>query len=120
MNVKTVKTPELQGDDSWVKIKRPTVGQIEELMKRTGKVEDLDSVEDKNSPEAVQAVLTSVEFTREMVSGFVLDWNWVDDAGEPLPNPFGNPEVVKLLTDAELSELVKMLTIDAEDVKKKK
>ena len=35
----------------------------------------------------------------------VLDWNWVDDDDEPLPNPQDDPDVIELLTDAEIEIL---------------
>jgi len=38
--------------------------------------------------------------------GHVLDWDWVDDEGSPLPKPQENPEVFDELTDDELTFLI--------------
>lgn len=42
------------------------------------------------------------EVANTYLARHVLDWNWPDDEGEPLPKPHGNPEVFKLLTMPEL------------------
>lgn len=92
-NVKTIPTPLLQGEDSWVKIKALTVEQYNrnQAIQRDARQPDAD-------PEDLE------QRTSQLFSEVVLDWNWVDDAGQPLPKPQGNPQVFRdgLLTMPEL------------------
>lgn len=36
----------------------------------------------------------------------VLAWNWTDLMGEPLPQPYGKPDVIQMLSDDEMLWLV--------------
>jgi len=51
---------------------------------------------------------TYEKFMRRVLS-FVADWNWVDEHGEPLPNPREEPNVVLRLTDAEMLALTNIV-----------
>ena len=46
----------------------------------------------------------------DLVSAHVLEWNFVDDEGEPLPQPAEKPEVVDELTEEEATFIVLALT----------
>ena len=47
----------------------------------------------------------------------VLDWNWVNDDDEPMPNPQEDPDVIELLTDAEIEVLGNALRTPDKEVK---
>ncbi len=85
--VRTIPTPEIQGEDSWVKV--CALKMSERLQ-----VQQENKGLDPNSKEAI-------EHGFRVIAEHVLEWNWVDDKGEPLPQPFGRPDVIAGLTDAE-------------------
>ena len=74
-----IKTPEIQGDDSWVEV-IPFV------------VEERFSL-----PKAFDR--------RDMLKRHVIGWNWVDGDGEALAQPADDPEVFNQLTTFELVAL---------------
>ena len=82
--VKQVKSEEVQGADSWVKIRKPTVAEARELL---GNAEP------------------GAKFRQ-----VVLDWNWVDDDGNPLPKPGDVPDITDLLTADEITFINGALT----------
>lgn len=89
-NVMRLDSAHVQGEDSWVEVRRPTVGErLESLSKEQG----LDGrfLFDSNSQE---------------VCTFVIAWNWVDDEGQPLPTPKDQPDIYKALTTDEISFLL--------------
>lgn len=107
-NVKTIPTPAVQGDDSWIKIKAMTVEQFNrnQAILRQAQQPDADA-------EALDSLAT------ELFAEVVLDWNWVDEEGKPLPKPNGNPEVFGTLTMMELLTIGEALR-PAKDEKKDK
>lgn len=110
-HVQRLPTPDIQGDDSWVEISRPTVGDIEELM---AELPD-DSL---NGTDKTQNILSNLAATKRLISKHVLDWNWVDDNGAALDIPTEHPDIISQLTDAEMLFLVQALTYDANKLKK--
>ncbi len=109
-SVKTVQTPELQGDDSWVKLRRLTLGESLDLDKEQRKLarEGLSEL----SPEE------RLEYARvglKVVAQCILDWNWVDDEGVPLPKPSDDPLVVERLTDQEIVFLTGFFQVEDKD-----
>jgi len=80
---------EVQGEDSWVEIRRP--------------------VEDDMRKYRVSATggKTNEEIGFAALRDFIFDWNWVDDSGAPLPKPADDPDVIGRLTDYELMFLMK-------------
>jgi len=85
-----VGTEAVQGEDSWVDVRRPTVGERVASLER-------DNAADPRLP---------YERNAAEVCGYVVDWNWVDDEGQPLPKPSDNPKVHQLLTDDEVRALL--------------
>lgn len=90
--VKTIPTPDLQGTDSFIQIKRVTVGEADAFRKMS-----MDESIPKEERE---------QRARQFLSEHVQAWNWVDDDGRPFPQPLGNPEVFDLLTDEEFTFIV--------------
>lgn len=118
-----VPTPDTQGPDSWILLRPMTVGEVIGLQKERERtlteerwwqrlLNRLKKQKAKPQSEIYRA------FTRRVI-GYVADWNWVDDTGQPLPNPRECPEVVESLTDTELNELLGIIYGggETEDVK---
>ena len=82
-NTKRVKSDEVQGEDSWVEVRRLTYGEIVTMRASSGG--------------------DRLEQSAAVVTAIVINWNWVDDAGTPLPLPSVDPSVINQLTDAEIA-----------------
>ena len=79
---------EVQGEGSWVIVAALTVAEMREFRKRTDK-KDFDAF----------------ELGVEVLQTHVREWNWVDDDGQPFPQPKDDPSVIDLLTDEEVKFL---------------
>lgn len=92
-SIKRVDSAIVQGDGSWVDVKRITYGMGIDAQK-------LQSVTE-----------TSVldEYNRKLITYLVAAWNWVDDEGEPMPTPKENPAVIDSLLDTEIMWLMQQL-----------
>lgn len=107
-------TPDVQGPDSWVIVRPATIGEILEVQRAQetrsgfwyrlgvwlGKVAGALGLRRQQG----RADVTQ-EFAYRMV-GFIRGWNWVDEHGQPLPQPVDDPTVVESLTEAELAAIV--------------
>ena len=88
LRVQKFLSTKVQGDDSWVRVSPLTVAETREAREeREGA--DFDAFE------------TGLKVLKE----HVIEWNWVDDDGAPLPQMPEHPEVVELLTDTEVGFL---------------
>jgi len=74
-----IATPEIQGDDSWVEVVVFTVGE--------------------------RLSLPASIIKNELIKERVIGWNWVDKAGDPLPQPDGTDEMINVLTTFEVAAL---------------
>jgi hypothetical protein len=92
-SVRTVDASEVQGEGAYVKVSAVKVKEIKELR----------AARTKDSLDSFQGGL-------DLVSAHVLEWNFVDDEGEPLPQPAEKPEVVDELTEEEATFIVLALT----------
>lgn len=99
--VRKLPSPAVQGADSWVQIKAITVGEAKRLQRLSGA--------DESEVDAA---------SRKLMSEYVLDWNWVDDVGNPLPKPHENPDVFDFLTPAEVQFIANALGGGGDDKKK--
>lgn len=102
-----VKTP-IQGDDAWAVIKQPTYGDIRRL-----------STAVKSVDVKVENLTENLDFTSKLITDFVLQWNWVDNDGNPLPQVSSDPKVIDELTTEEVQQLCE-LVMDGEKIKKNK
>lgn len=82
-----VDSSEIMGEGSFVTIRRMTWGQMQEMFPQA---ETLDE----------RAMLV------QSLPNMVIDWDWVDDDGNPLPKPHGNREVLDALPDIEIAFLI--------------
>ena len=95
-----VDSASVQGEGSYVVFTSPTfddVATFSDLIFSSG------NGEVKNDAEAVKLVTP-------MLKQFVTGWDWVDDEGQPLPNPQEEPGVIDRLTMEEQSFLINSLT----------
>jgi len=89
LSVRTIPSPEIQGDDSWVKLSAVKLGEVMHLQ---------DQIEKAGQ------TLTPLEQARvgiQVLADHILGWNWVDDVGKALPTPTEDPTVIEGLTDTE-------------------
>jgi hypothetical protein len=93
-NVRLVDSSEVQGEDSWIKIRQPTVRETRQTVKPDLELEDI-----------------GVSFIQRVIVG----WNWVDDDGNPLPQVKDDPGVLEDLTPSEMSFIEKTLTFDSKN-----
>ena len=85
-----VASDEVQGPGSFVTVRRMTVGETKEIMRRTAGTEPgLDTYSDNTA----------------WVAERVVEWNWTDAEGNALPYPKNEPGVVDKLTNEELAFL---------------
>ena len=97
-----VFTDDVQGKGSWALVAKLTVREMRENRARITAEQD-QMLKDGE----ITAKVTDNQFEAgiDLIRRHVKDWNWVDDDGEPLPNPKDKPEIVDDLTDEELKAL---------------
>lgn len=83
--IERVPTLEAQGEDSWIEISRPLWGEIR-VMRQDSQHKDFDNI---------QASI-------ELINKHLIAWNWVDEHGEPLPQPKDLEAPTDIMTDIEL------------------
>lgn len=64
-----VSTDELQGEKSFIALKRLTYGERNEAIRKIKEFEGKDLL----------------DFYLSAINEFVIDWNWQDEQGEPIP-----------------------------------
>lgn len=135
-SVKTVITPyELQGSDddkAWIKFKPPTMQEAQnlrlikqgidkqtekalndyalELNKPVSELTDDDKELAYNNAGLTEDVMNKAN---EMLAGFILEWNWVDDNDEPLPQPKDDFTVFGKLYPQEYSHVMSLFSTDS-------
>jgi len=85
-----VGSAEVQGEGTYVVVRRVTVAETKEIMRSTTDRE---------------AGLETYCENTEWVAARILEWNWTDEAGNPLPYPKNDPGVIDRLTNEELQFL---------------
>ncbi len=89
-----VSSEEIQGEGSYVVLRYMKFGLVLEAMEKT---------EGKSNPKDEK------EYTLKLLRDAVVEWNWVDDNGAPLPLPSEGLEIESLLTN-EVVWLVEQVT----------
>lgn len=84
-----IDTASVQSEGSYVVMRRMLVGEIKAARRRAAE-----------NPE-----MLAVEISSEMLAEHVVEWNWVDDEGQPLPEPLGNEAIFDQLSDEEFELL---------------
>jgi hypothetical protein len=96
-------TTPVQGEGSFVRIRKFLVSDFERSNKiareQKSAAERGDYAEfDRLESEAGQIIADALE-----------EWNWVDDEGQPLPQPKGKPQILSMLTVEEREFIFKNL-----------
>lgn len=119
-NTIKLNSEEVQGKDSYVIVRRPTVAEVKQWQKESRdltKERKRKEKELKNNPELEEELEEGdivIEMSSERLATHIVGWNWVDDDGNPLPNPNNNIEIFDILTDDEFTFLGNCLLGNAE------
>lgn len=118
MNVLTVASDEVQGPGSWVKLRKILYGRQLEAQKMITQLSGGTMPKDLSEMRVTMDFLDRNDaYTRQLLAECVVAWNWVDDAGAPLPAPAESESVIDQLTDDEIKFLVRALQRPAADTK---
>jgi hypothetical protein len=98
---KTVKFP-LQGDDAFIKVRMPTLKEMQFLQTLQTDYEETADQE---------------QAARKFLAEFLLEWNLVDDYGVELAQPHSNPNIFEQLTNEEVKFIYKALAGQDEPTK---
>lgn len=93
--IRRMDSEDVMGEGSYVVVRPVTYGEAQKIMR----------VEEGSGQE--QAAL------EQLVVDTVVEWNWVDDDGGPLPQP-NDPEVLQLLYTHEFAWLVDAILASTE------
>lgn len=88
-NVRRVDSKAVQGDDSYIVLNSITWRKGRDIE---------DNWEEWTDEKRV-----------EVLAPTIAEWNWVDDDGNPLPQPKDNPDIVRDMTLSELEFVVRSL-----------
>jgi len=102
---------ETQGEGSWVEFRRRMKA------KHLGVIAQMAGLQDLSFQEDPGAVVSVIERMGEMLGPFVMGWNWVDEDGEPYPQPKNNAEV---FGELDMDELMWLIEKMGEQVSKRK
>ena len=91
--LKRIDSADVQGDGSYVMMKAPTIGDI-----RDGALPDTTDR------------AANMDFAVNLLGKLVKEWNWVDDNGDPLPQP--NEDLINGLPYAEIKFLMDALDLE--------
>jgi hypothetical protein len=95
-NIITFDSTEIQGEGSWIKVRMITHGQRKDYLKNYG------DILGKNATDVTPERRDEFQIANDdLVIAMVVDWNWVDDDGIPLPLPKDDPTVIDTLTESE-------------------
>lgn len=108
-NIVTYDSAEVQGEGSWVKVRQITHGESKRMLREYGAfmgkgVQDVP-------PEKIEEMQAQND---ALIARNVIEWNWVDEDGDPLPLPQKSPEVLDDLTESETKFIGLALRGDAE------
>lgn len=94
-NTRKVMSPKVQGKDSFVEFRKITYGESKAL-RLEAKAHKDDEEWQMSSSEA-------------LLTDHIVDWNWVDGEGKPLPLPKDDPTVIEILNDDEITFLTDLV-----------
>lgn len=89
-----VSSDVVQGEGSYVLFHQLSFGTVMEAVQKQG---------------ATANPASDKEFTQKLLRDAIIEWNWVDDSGAPLPTPAKGLAIENLLT-SEIMWLVEQIT----------
>ena len=104
-----VDSAEVQGEGSFVVVRKLGYAQRQtanRMMAEACGGTLPQKIEDADIAITSEFLAGNDAFTRELLMANVVAWNWVDDAGQPLPLPSADPAVIEDLTEEEVTFLV--------------
>lgn len=104
---------ETQGEGSWVEFRRRVKAKHLAVIAQMAVLQDISF---KENPAEVVDVIGRLG---GMLSPFVVGWNWIDEDGEPLPQPKGNEDVFGELDMGELIWLIEQMGKHVGEMKRK-
>lgn len=110
-NVRKWDSPDVQGEDSWVIIRKMEAHEYRSAMSRITRAErlkDRDATAYQQFVDDTGATPGEIE-SQSVLAQAIVKWNWVDTDGTPLPQPKEDPGVIARLTGDELSFLNRCL-----------
>lgn len=114
-----IDTPELQGEGSFIVIKSLPYGVTRQLNRISTLMQDTENMEKETPERRLQIVEDGVAFTDKIVIDSLVEWNWVDDLGNPMSLP-SKPEDLDTLTFEEIQfiiECVKGVKVNKDEAK---
>lgn len=122
-STKTIPTPEMQGDDSYIVARPPTMKQAKEYQKLMRKVQQQLEAVIKAGGDTVKENELEDELNdigMQSFSTFFVEWNWVDDDEHPLDQPIDNPDIFEQCNAFEIKYLGNLMRelMGSEDEKK--
>lgn len=115
-NIKTIASDALMGRGSWVKFRSMLVAEHTEYQSLIRGSQQLAQSKEATADDFDK----NEKRLREIICGCVVEWNWVDNEGQDMPQPFNNPNIIELLTQEELTWLMESLLSSKAETKKKK
>lgn len=114
VGVKRHNSQEVQGEGSYVVVTGVKVKEIRRIRQQTRDAERERARHDVLLKEDPLAQVPEVEYDEfesglALLASHIVDWNWVDDEGDPLPLPKDDPAVVEELTNEESEFLIQLL-----------
>lgn len=89
----TITSPDIQGDGSWIKIRPLTHAQAREL----------ENLKFAYAKDPVGFDLSAVrQQGDDLLVDHLVEWNWTDEDGAPLPLPKDDPTVIERMLEREL------------------
>lgn len=117
-NLMRVPSDAVQGEDSWVLLRRIAWEKQQDAQRKLAQ-----AAGGELSQDGVQGVRVTTEFldlnadfTRDLLRQCVVDWNWVDDDGQPLPAPH-DPAAIGALNVDEVQFIVRALQPKPDELK---
>jgi len=104
-NVRTFDSADVQGEGSYIRLRPMTLGEMLALQSEAAERRTLWYKLGRWLGRLFRKRPSPVEVQRqnmERVFQYVRDWNWVDDDGNPLPDPINNPRALINLTLEEM------------------
>jgi len=93
----------VMGHGSYVVIAAITMGDAQRLKEQTEPPELMEGESEEDYKERLAEHEKRVEKLNNIALADVTrEWNWVDDEGNPLPQPYQNPDVFDLLSGEEI------------------
>ena len=99
-----VETPELQGEGSFVVFRKLSHGAVKEV-RRFMVIGDVKERKDLTVEQIDEMIAKEEKLTLDLISNGVMDWNWQDENGNPLPIPKTTEDLDKM-TDEEVQYIV--------------